>query len=88
LNDPNTEACITAERAVMRAVDGTCNTPAGAYATLTPGGQLAIEALVARANGQDLVRLAATGNPADADQIGEMLGQNLRKRSPKDLFAA
>jgi len=88
LNDPTTRACVTAERAVMRAIGGTCNTPAGAYAVLTTAGQLAIEALVARADGCDLIRLAATGNPVDADQIGELLGQNLRKRSPADLFAA
>jgi len=88
LNDETTHACVTAERAVMRAVDGTCNTPAGAYATLTASGQLAIEALVARADGSDMLRLAATGNPKDADQIGELLGQNLRKRSPANLFAA
>lgn len=88
LNDAATYACVTAERAVMRAVDGTCNTPAGAYAMLTASGQLAIEALVARADGSDLLRLAATGDPKNADQIGEMLGQNLRKRSPANLFAA
>jgi len=86
INDANTAACVTAERAVMRAIDGSCHTPAGAYATLTPSGQLALEALVARADGSDMARLAATGNAADADQIGEMLGTNLRKRSPPDLF--
>jgi hydroxymethylbilane synthase len=88
LDHPETHSCVVAERAVMRAIDGTCNTPAGAYAMLLPSGQLAIEALVARADGKDLIRLAATGNPQDADAIGEMLGQNLRKKSPADLFAA
>ncbi|MGB9153410.1 MAG: hydroxymethylbilane synthase [Alphaproteobacteria bacterium] len=88
LDDANTRACVMAERAVMRAVDGTCNTPAGAYATIMESGQLALDALVARADGSDMLRLAATGNPADADRIGQMLGQTLRKRSPVDLFAA
>jgi hydroxymethylbilane synthase len=88
LDDATTRACVTAERAVMRATDGTCTTPAGAYATLTASGQLVLEALVARADGSDMLRLAATGNKRDADQIGEMLGQTLKKRSPMDLFAA
>ena len=88
INHPVTEICVTAERAVMRAIDGTCHTPAGAYATIMPTGMLALEALIARADGSELVRLAATGNPQDADQIGEMLGMNLRKRSPTDLFVA
>jgi hydroxymethylbilane synthase len=88
LNDATTSACVTAERAVMRAIDGTCVTPAGAYATIAPSGQMMIEALVARADGTSLTRLAATGAAADADAIGEMLGYKLRERSPEDVFAA
>ncbi len=88
LDDAPSHICVTAERAVMRAIDGTCNTPAGAYATLTATGSLALEALVARADGTDLIRLAATGSPENADQIGEMLGENLRRRSPADIFTA
>jgi len=88
LNDSTTLICVTAERAVMRAIDGSCHTPAGAYATLTETGELTIEALVARADGSAMVRLSATGATKDADSIGETLGQNLRSRSPADLFAA
>jgi hydroxymethylbilane synthase len=88
LNDAATMACVTAERAVMRAIDGSCHTPAGAYATLTVAGQLSIEALVARADGSDMMRLIATGDTKDADAIGTILGENLRTRSPADLFAA
>jgi len=88
LNHAVTEACITAERAVMRAIEGSCQTPAGAYATVAPAGSLAIEALVARADGSALVRLTATGDVKDANAIGENLGHDLRSRSPADLFAA
>jgi hydroxymethylbilane synthase len=88
INDAATQMCVRAERAVMRVIDGSCDTPAAAYAVITSSGQLALEALVARTDGTDLVRLAATGNPAEADQIGEMLGDNLRRRSPADLFTA
>jgi hydroxymethylbilane synthase len=87
INHAPTLSCVTAERAVMRAIEGSCHTPAGAYATLTSAGQIAIEALVARADGSDLIRLAATGDARDADSIGEALGRDLRSRSPADLFA-
>ena len=83
-----TRDCITAERAVMRAVDGTCNTPAGAYAVIGKEGLLEIEALVARSNGQDLIRLQARGPAEEAEKIGEELGTALRQQSPADLFAA
>jgi len=87
-DDENARALLAAERATMRAIDGNCHTPAGAYATLTADGQLAIEALVARADGTDLIRLAATAPAKDAEQLGERLGLSLRQKSPKDLFAA
>jgi hydroxymethylbilane synthase len=88
INDPTTFSCVMAERAVMRAIDGSCHTPAGAYAVFTKDGKLAIEAMVSRADGSNLIRLAATGSPEDAEQIGDMLGRTLRKKSPADLFAA
>jgi hydroxymethylbilane synthase len=88
LNHNVSSLCVTAERAVMRAIGGTCNTPAGAYAVITKEGQLALEAIVARADGRNLMRLAATGPLANAEEIGDMLGQTLRQRSPSDLFAA
>jgi hydroxymethylbilane synthase len=87
LDDPQTRACITAERAVMRAIDGTCHTPAGAYAKLD-GGTLTLEGLVAHADGSDMLRLSATGDAREADRIGEELGQALRKNSPAHIFAA
>ncbi|MDR3451022.1 MAG: hydroxymethylbilane synthase [Alphaproteobacteria bacterium] len=80
--------CVTAERAVMRAIEGSCHTPAGAYAVMTGPGQFSIEALVARADGTSLLRLSASGAAADADAIGAQLGMELRGRSPADIFAA
>jgi hydroxymethylbilane synthase len=88
LNHTDTAFCVTAERAVMRAIDGSCHTPAGAYATLLPSGQLTIEALVARADGTSMLRMTATGETKAADSIGEKLGQELRSRSPDDIFIA
>ena len=87
LDDGTTRICVTAERAVMRAIDGDCTTPAAAFATITGSGLLALEALVARADGSDLVRLAATGDVRQAEAIGDMLGEKLRKRAPADLFS-
>jgi hydroxymethylbilane synthase len=88
LDDAPSHVCIGAERAVMRAIDGTCRTPAGAYATFTATGFLSIEALVARADGTNLLRLSASGSPEDAEAIGEKLGEDLRRRSPADLFCS
>ena len=88
LNDPETEICMMAERAVMRAIDGNCNTPAGAHARLVAPDQVALEALVARVDGTDRLHLSVTGHPSDADQMGGALGNELRARSPLDIFRA
>ena len=87
LNHADSFTCVTAERAVMRAIDGSCHTPAGAYATVDSAGQLSLEALVARANGTNMLRLKASGDAKEADTIGERLGTLLREQSPADLFA-
>jgi hydroxymethylbilane synthase len=88
INDPVSATCIRAERAVMAAIDGSCHTPAGAYATLGADGQVKINALVARANGQNMLRLSGTCATADAEALGKQIGDKLRADSPADLFAA
>jgi len=87
LNHQNSSICVTAERAVMRAIDGSCHTPAGAYATVHSG-QLSLEALIARADGTGLLRLSAQGNADDAEMIGEKLGHKLRATASADLFTS
>ena len=88
LNDAASYVCIAAERAVMRVIDGNCHTPAGAYARITDAGLLELEALVARADGTDLLRLSAVGKGEEAEALGEELGKNLKSRSPADIFTA
>jgi hydroxymethylbilane synthase len=88
INDPASEVCVRAERAVMAAIDGSCHTPAGAYATLGADGRVKINALVARANGQNMLRLSDTCAAVDAETLGKQMGDKLRADSPADLFAA
>ncbi|PWC27669.1 hydroxymethylbilane synthase [Teichococcus aestuarii] len=82
-----THLAARAERAVLAALDGSCRTPIGAHASLTPDGALHLEALVAREDGSFLLRRALRGAPADAERLGAALGASLRADSPADLFA-
>jgi hydroxymethylbilane synthase len=79
-------AVATAERAMLAALDGSCRTPIGAYARVLPDGGLTISGLVARADGSFLLKRIVTGLVADACRIGEELGANLRADAPVDLF--
>lgn len=88
INDPASAICVRAERAVMAAVDGSCHTPAGAYAVLGDDGRVSLTALVSRANGQNMLRLSGVCAAAEAEALGKQIGDKLRADSPADLFAA
>jgi len=76
LDDSETCACITAERALMQELQGGCQVPLGAWARLV-GGELQITAAVFSPDGRESVRREDRGSPADAQAIGGRLGQSL-----------
>jgi hydroxymethylbilane synthase len=55
LNDLETSRCVQAERAVSRALGGSCTVPLGAYAEST-GGRLRLRALVSSLDGSRIAR--------------------------------
>jgi hydroxymethylbilane synthase len=87
IEDPDANAVSTAERALLRALDGSCRTPIGGHATLGPGGRLHLTGLVAREDGSFLLRRSLSGHRSEAARIGAELGAALRADSPADLFA-
>ena len=86
LDCPVTHLCITAERALLKVLDGDCKTPIAAHATLDAHQLLTLEAMVARSDGTGLVRRTATGT--DAARLGHDLGQQMKTLLPADFFAA
>jgi hydroxymethylbilane synthase len=81
--DPETSLCVTAERAVMAAVDGNCRTPVAAFAE-RQGDRLRLRALLAEPDGSDLrttERLAAwPADATEAERIGKDAGDELVRR--------
>ena len=51
VGDPETTACVLAERELTRALGASCNTPVGAWAQVVDGGELELAAWVGRADG-------------------------------------
>jgi hydroxymethylbilane synthase len=79
LDDSETRACVTAERAVLRELEGGCQVPLGAYARLQ-GGELALEARVYSPDGKECVRGDERGlaHPlAAAEEVGKCLARKL-----------
>ena len=88
INVRETEVCVTAERAFLRKLDGSCHTPIGALATLGVDGQLHLDGMVAAADGTSVVRMQSSGAVKDADQLGEELGTRVKAVLPANFFAA
>jgi len=86
VNHAETELCAVAERAMLRALDGSCRTPIAGLAKISGEGQLTLEALVASPDGVTLIRKSLAGAKADAQRIGDELGQAMKADMPPGLF--
>lgn len=87
VEDPEVRIVATAERALLAALDGSCRTPIGSHARLLSNGDVHLTGLVARANGQFLLKRSLRAPGADAERLGTELGRSLRADSPMDVFA-
>ena len=76
LDDPHTRTCVEAERAMNRALHGSCHVPVGALARLD-GARLALQGLVGSAEDGRIVRAGGEGDAADAEAIGIAVAQRL-----------
>jgi hydroxymethylbilane synthase len=76
LDDPESHAAVTAERALLRELEGGCQVPLGAWARREKG-ELRLEACVFSADGKEFVRKELSGHVDDAERLGVRLGQIL-----------
>jgi hydroxymethylbilane synthase len=77
ITDPITAAALTAERAVVEALGGGCQTPIGALATAVDADTLELVASVIALDGSRIVRATARGRHADAEALGRSVGEQL-----------
>ncbi|MFC3681922.1 hydroxymethylbilane synthase [Bacterioplanoides pacificum] len=76
LADADTAACVTAERALNRRLQGGCQVPIAAYATLD-GEQLNLRGLVGSVDGQQMLTTDQSGHRDDAEAIGIRAAEHL-----------
>ena len=87
LHDTETAARVTAERAVSRALAGSCEVPLGAYALMRDG-KLWLRGFVAMPDGSRMVCAEREGFPDQAEQIGLALAEELRAQGAEEILAA
>jgi hydroxymethylbilane synthase len=80
LDDPISAACLSAERAMLAALDGSCRTPIAGLAELR-GERLCIEGLLLTPDGRSEIGARREGGRGDAPQLGTELGAELRRRA-------
>ncbi|HEY1594340.1 MAG TPA: hydroxymethylbilane synthase [Thermoleophilaceae bacterium] len=78
--------CLTAERAVVAALDATCRTPVAAYARLEKG-ELTMDAFVGLPDGSTWIRDELTGDASDPTAVGLELAERLIAAGAKDVLA-
>jgi hydroxymethylbilane synthase len=85
LADAETTACVRAERAVSRALGGSCALPLGAYAELKDGG-LRLRTLISSADGRRVLRADSTGEASDPEGLGDRAADELRRRGAEGIL--
>lgn len=88
LNHKPTSICVSAERALLKLLDGSCRTPIAGLARLAADDVLVLDGLAARPDGTDLVRLQLSGPADQAEALGTELGQKIKSRLPANFFCA
>lgn len=88
LDDPQTRACVTAERALLRALAAGCTAPVGALAGVVDGAagrELTLQAFVGAEDGSRLLRRSVAGPLEEPSRTGRRLAEILLQDGAADL---
>lgn len=86
LNHSDTYDCVMAERALSRALGGSCRLPLGGYATLE-NNVLSLEGFVARSDGSVMLTARSSAPREQADGLGLLVAEQLRQSGADALIA-
>jgi hydroxymethylbilane synthase len=85
VSDAETMVALTAERAFLAELEGSCRTPIAGLARLEAG-RLRLMGEVLRPDGSERFDIAAEGAPADAERLGREAGRELGGRLPEGVL--
>ncbi len=85
LDDPIAVLTTTAERAIARVLQASCQSPVAAFATIDEG-QLTLTALVAHPDGSQFIRESSSGDAIDAERVGTELAAQLLQSGARELL--
>lgn len=85
IDDADTATALSAERALLAVLDGSCRTPIAGHATIR-GDSLHLDALVIAPDGSAIWETSRTGPAADAAALGRDAGRDLLARVPEGII--
>ena len=87
LEDRETRTTVSAERALLHRLQGGCQVPIAAHATLA-GSQITLQGLVASVDGKDVIRETVSGTAEDPESLGLQLAERLLARGGDRILQA
>jgi hydroxymethylbilane synthase len=85
LTDQEALLCLTAERALVTALDATCRTPVAAYARVEEG-ELVLDAYVGLPDGSVWIRDEVMGQPGEPAELGAYIAERLISAGATDIL--
>lgn len=86
INDKTTEACVAAERSLLKSLEGGCQIPIGAFAEITAEG-LRLQGMVGSLDGKTIIRDEIIGKVEDGAELGEKLAARLSQAGGEKILA-
>jgi hydroxymethylbilane synthase len=87
INDEDAGAALEAERALVEALGGGCQTPIGGLASSVDAETIELVAAVAALDGSRIIRAAARGARRDASALGARIGRQLISQGADAILA-
>ena len=87
LHHAATAACVLAERAMSRRLDGSCQVPLGGFAEVQDG-KLRMRGFVAMPDGSRMLRAERIGDLAQPEALGTLIAQDLLAQGAGEILAA
>ena len=85
IHDRESEICVNAERALLRALEGGCQIPIAGHAHIE-GQEVVLDGLVGSIDGSTIIRDQARGPVEHAERVGEELAAKLSAKGGKEIL--
>jgi hydroxymethylbilane synthase len=85
IDDADTATAVTAERAFLAVLDGSCRTPIGGHARIN-NGAVHFHGIIVKPDGSAAFEVLREGSRARAAELGADAGRELKARGGADFF--